>query len=156
MRTDVRAACVSLRTWSSWMRLRAPRWWDVIGRWSGGVLRAMTYRSTPLNSDSNPQQGNTTWAEKARPASLLWWICCCCFLPAVDLVKRTFHQWGLGRKKKGKCGNHYSNGDRGGISSGSLLRLFLPIYSISCCWLVSADLLQMMRAELDVLPLFIV
>ena len=76
----------------------------------------------------------------------------CCFPPGIDLVKHTFHQWGEERKKKKKrkCGNHYSNGDRGGISFGSLLGLFLPIYSISCCWPENTNLLQMI---LDVLLL---
>lgn len=64
----------------------------------------------------------------------------CCFLPAIDLAWRTFHQWGKETKKKGNVEIITVTGTGEGFYFGSLLGLFLPIYSISCYWLVNTNL----------------
>lgn len=54
----------------------------------------------------------------------------------------SIHSINEARREKRECGNHYSDGDRGGLFH-SLLGLFLPIYSISCYCPMNANLLQM-------------
>lgn len=167
----VRAACISLRMWSSywgcvcaslmrcnWLLERRGVEGDDLLDHQPCATHPWCFVPSGLNSKTHSEE--IILYEQRQRAVLVTCLECSdwsefvVFLAAIDLLRRTFHQWGKEKGKKRKCGNHYSNGDRGGISFGFLLGLFLPIYSISCYWLVNTNLLQMMwelRTALDVL-----